>query len=635
MISEKSWFLKPSLIFAALIILAFTPLKLLSLIACIVLWAMYIPFLSYNSRNTWVLRFIMAFVLTSCFQQVIAALAWVINIKMGVPLIVAMELAAVSVIIILRKGKMIISPAISKADVTSLGVALVSILSLLLLVFGTGNRLSQLIRISTTSWDDLNHISMTLSTYEQQGLVYGDHEAIKEQIIYRSMVSYPQGWHLVNGTWWRAISDTFSSTTSVSSVLTAFLVSRLVWYSVLIFLFCRLLLYIVDIGKNLKKPALSTYFLAISITVIFQLILGLDLFRMGFTTFIAQLVLTLALSIIVSDFLSSQQRKYNLSSFLIYSSLLVSGMSLTWLLAAPIGAGIILSALYINAGNKFSTLRKQILVKEMAPAILLALVIAAGGLVQLYVQLAYVDQSNQLNQVGSIDPINPFLMIGMLTLSAIAIFKQSNKVLLNIFIAAITSSLLISVLLYLYQLFSSGTLSYYSIKTTQIVFVLLFVFSGLALIQLNLYLQKYLGQLQSSVFILVVALFMLVSLQLKLPSLQFISGKWLHQSSSAQKEASLLKDHDLSRNWIILLKQENYAEDVIATRLFHTLSREPESQCSKQILESMDKQNYSLVFEALNRCPSPEQSYSLIVTERNKDEIGRLITNPNITLYVQ
>src|SRR6202008_4805830 len=220
------------------VILSFTILKPLGLVLCVLGWAYVWPFGKLANRSF--LRVVLSFCLSSAFIQLIGGIYWAVDIHLTVIHAIATQGLGI-VTVLLMRGRSKPAKFITRSDVAALIAVFITIAFIGMGTFA--KPLTQhLIKASTSAFDDTIHTSLSLTVYDNQGYLYATRDKVIDKVIYDALVAYPQGWYLSNGVWWHSFTDRLDSTKSVRNVALFYLVSKLAWYCLVIFLFCRLML---------------------------------------------------------------------------------------------------------------------------------------------------------------------------------------------------------------------------------------------------------------------------------------------------------------------------------------------------------------------------------------------------------
>ena len=394
LLKNKEHYIKIGSLAAILIVMSFSPFKIIPMIACLLFWAIYWPF---SAKWSLVLRLVMAFLLITCFQQVLGVLAWILHVPITIPLVVAAELLISYIMYRRRPAGVSVLKVFDIDDYVSLFATTVTMAVLGLFILHAGPTINTLIRFNTTAIDDAAHLSLTLTDYDNMGYVYGPTSSVRDKIPSQQTVSYPQGWHLSNSLWWYSVSDNLgtSSLLDIRNILILFTLSRLIWYALVVFLIARLIIYLAKLARpQLSSGILLSGAMVLSLVGFLQVTWMLELLKNGFSSFLPQLAYMLALVFFAGEFFKKNSKQDKVDRYIIATSLLTAGMSLVWLLAMPVGIGAILLGLILKYNERYLQTVRRLFSKKYVQSTILSSLIIMCGLVQVAVQILYPSGSN-------------------------------------------------------------------------------------------------------------------------------------------------------------------------------------------------------------------------------------------------
>jgi hypothetical protein len=303
-----------------LVILSFTPMRFLAMIGAIIFWAIYWPF--GKSLSSILLRLALAFILTTCVVQLAGFGFWVLHIHFTVPAGVVIEL--IPPCLVLNKRRPIIN-IFNRNDVAALLIAIASMIILLWSGLHGGPLLQQLVRQSTTGYDGVQHISLTMSLYDNQGYLYGHFPKLANKIIYNNLASYPQGWSLSTSLWWHALTSNLSVRLQPAKVLLLYFSFLSLWFGVLVFLFCRLTLKLIEVIRGVVNGGAEVIG-GLMFTLLAELMVLIGVPYNSFVSFYPALVFPLALTLFIIELLDDRDKRVKRSpAVFLISSLLLSG----------------------------------------------------------------------------------------------------------------------------------------------------------------------------------------------------------------------------------------------------------------------------------------------------------------------
>lgn len=618
----------PLVIFSvAAVLLSLTPLRELVLFLFAVSGALYIPLL-HTRKISLLLRFILITILLFCFIQTVGMLLWLIKAPFSYPLLTACGLI-VLVPFMYKMPHAAARPFIERSDIVSLLTAAGGVILLVTFTFaGSIDRTTDLLRVSTTSSDDVNHLSMVLTDYENRGYVYGPAGNVLEDMKYSNMVSYPQGWHLVNA----VLMDGIPHSGTAATKLTLFYMFRLLWYGLIVYMFCRASFFIFEVLQK-KKPSIDALVLGIFGGSMFQLLVGSYFLKAGFSSFLAQLLFSITFIFITLHYFDLKRRSVQQTiTFLIASCLLVAGMAFSWLLAFPIGALTLVIALLSPLHGR-QILLKSFVKKDYIAALLICLLILSSAMTVVLVQIIYPTSSNLINLPGSIVPIQPLLLFSLLGITLFFGIRDRVVAHFQLIMALLMPCLIFIGGLYTYQFWHMGKTSYYPIKLQYVLLTLLMIFCTYLLMKGSSWLTKTYGRTIGVLAPISIGMFALFTPLTALPQSYYAAGERLLSESSATKIARILEPATSNKDTILLLGQENYVEDFIATHLMHALTRQPESECSKQMLTLMEKLSYDDLYAHISYCAATGVKYKIVTSNKSGSAVRENLTIPGVEIY--
>ncbi len=209
------------------IAVSFTPLGIVAYMVCILLGSLAIFHQKQSSIGVLTSLFL-TFLTITCLQQIAGMILWICGITIPFAAVMCSVLIA-EVVYIIRNQIRIVPLKTNRAELVSAAVALISIVLLSVGLLKGDGISAQLTKIVTRGFDSSTHLSLVMSTYDAQGYVYGPAGKVHDDIVFASLTSYPQGWHLVTSNIWRMMSNTlsFSNTTEL---LYYFYATIAVWY---------------------------------------------------------------------------------------------------------------------------------------------------------------------------------------------------------------------------------------------------------------------------------------------------------------------------------------------------------------------------------------------------------------------
>jgi hypothetical protein len=391
--------------------------------------------------------------------------------------------------------------------------------------------------------------------------------------------------------WWHGFSDNLAVQKNTGKVLGLYVGMMMVWYTVLVFLFCRFTLYLAELLSG-RRNGLVAYVSAFVFTGFCELLFLLAMLYNGFASFLPALAIPLVLSFMAADLLSDAPAvlKRRLPEFLFAALLLSAGMSFSWLLAAPVAYIIVLAVLLTVFNSSIIALLKWFFSRNPL-YILAALVALFLGMMQGFVQLKY-GVEGLVNWPGGSGNLNYIILTLFLAAGCVTFVLNKNSLLTKLFAASLAGALLVPGAVYVYQFYTNGTANYFSIKATYITLTLLGVFAGACLVALAERFEARAGTLTAALFAVGLIVFLPMTSNLELgtsPVLgigtpSYLKGDRFLSKTTARQVAQLVLDHKLKDDNMLMLKHQRYAEDITVTHFGDMLSRRPMRHCESERL---------------------------------------------------
>ncbi len=557
------------------IALLVTPLKILSLLMLLVVLAQYLPFPSKHSSLT--LRSIFTFLLFTVVLQAAGLIAW----KLSLPLLWSWTVLIIGLITLAltQSRTHLASQIVSKNDVVAGIVSFVSVLTIASTTLTGGTVTQQLLRYFVAGFDNTAHISLTVSLYDRQGYIYGPAEKTANEIVYPSLSSYPQGWHLTNAFLWHGLGNDLSFKQSPQKILAIFFATTMLWYGMAIFLFTSLLLQLAT--KLRKKRASTTMSVIGSITIItlMQVTILFSILRFGFGNFIA--LLTYFAALLILGLYSAEERSQRKAKFLVIGLLFCVGISYTWLLAAPIGFLFVLFVFLQEFKKPLPDLliwfKKNILLSIASMALV------GISAIQGVIQIKYTIIPGSINAEGGIWQIN-YLLLSALASITIAWIMVSKDIIVRQLLAFVIAAGSMTGFIYFYQYYTAGKTNYYSYKIEAILLVFLLIIVGALFIVALEKLASIHGKLLAS-GLAICLLFMVPMVSgLDMKDLRFANGSGRELSAyTASQLTGLIAEKKAYDSNVFVFKNLDYEEDIIGTHFVNMFSRK-EPTCMQNFI---------------------------------------------------
>lgn len=600
------WQLLPAIVVALCALLSFTPLKPLALIGTVILAALYVPF--PVRLHSFLLRLVLAFCLSAAFIQLSGVIFWMAQMAYTVQAAVILQLIFIALFALRKPWSELHVTFIDKADLVALGV---TALTVLIIAFGALQRplFPNLLRDSTTAFDDTIHTSLSATVYDQSGYVYGNTTHVIGRVVYQALVAYPQGWYLSNSVWWHSFSNNLSLQTSPRTFLLFYFISKLLWYGFIVFLFTRLLLYLVNRFESLSGWV--EYLTVALLSFLGQMLLFLGIFKFGFSSFFPELLFTFALAFFVVELLDQRLTPLMRNMCLLYGLLLCGGLSMSWLLGAPAGYISLLLAFMFS----FSGIRDLgEWIRQNFITVGAAIIVGLLGMAQVYVQVSYSVNYNLLNTDGGIWAINllAFLLLLIVTLLIYSRLSRLSSVYRS-FIVLFAPTAVMAGLIYVYQFLTAGKATYYSTKMAYVPFMIVMVFGFAGLVSFVSWYRLREGSFISVLLIVSVLAVIPYIFNMDLQLLNYARGKARKLSPyTASQLADLINRKEASHDNVVVFKGLDYEEDVITTNYLGMLSREQTSCQSEITWEQITGQKDNLI-QTIQHCAGTDSNHPFYV----------------------
>jgi hypothetical protein len=404
---------------------------------------------------------------------------------------------------------------VSIGDITALSVsAILMILIVAIPLFKNGfDKPGSVLTLVNKGVDDASHIGLLNDRLQfNRGVIAKSN--VEGQTRSAGVASYPAGWHSANAVIIKALSPSLK--TGADSI-TAYVVSKIFWFALLIFLFVRSIFAIFNLLSN-KIPSAPAVLAIFLLSLLFSVWSLVDIFSYGFYSFIPQLIIVpiFVLSLIQLHNLPKSNTPRELHLSLILPLLLCAGTALTWLLLLP----VFFLATVITITYRIKKVQLKNFVKQITKAPISFIIFYSITLLALIVQIYASTKSD-----GSVSFIQGILIGGgiityplslycLIALGCTILFsyhlrKQSTNILSPILNYVFATVLFIS-LLYLIQQYYLQTNAYYYFKALSTLTITL---SILSIIGFTMLIDKIKSNTSTSIAMMFVVIFTSLSLQ--------------------------------------------------------------------------------------------------------------------------
>lgn len=482
---------------------------------------------------------------------------------------------------------------------------------------------SAILNGGNTNHDDISHVSLLQTVFDNQGYDYGTNEEVSKTMIIPQLTAYPLGWHISQLPFINA-ADELGLNLSPWNWQIIYFASKMVSLGLLVFATARYLLLFISSNKN-KVDSLYLYLATLAVVGLITITYFSTLFALGFYNYIGVFILLLGLLFALS---AEKQEKIDdkFKFFMVYGALLVSASMTTWLLVSPLFV-LVLISIFIGRDMSIKDVLKAVRT-NIKPFIACALLLLVASL-QFYVQFKYTIKTDALNEGGGILRFSDTLVLGLFLGSAAAMVLAKKNDRLNSLYAAFMIFGIGAGLLFLYQIATIGEAKYYAIKLLYMpVFVALLIV-GIYFIKASQAIKKNQGLLTGLLFIVFSVLFIPILFNVSTsPVKAMLSGKNQIQPETVAVIKSLLSRPDYKNNEYIVYLANQSSEDQAASRILN-LSRRYQGECEVYyygILYDMPT-NALYIPKALKGCIDTEQTTILVVDKDTKNVLRTLLSS--------
>lgn len=519
---------------------------------------------------------------------------------------------------------------IDRGDIISLFLALIAPVIIMLSFQIPSSSNVGLYQFLHSGWDNASHLSMLETAALEKGYVYGNYEDVKEKTILKSN-AYPQAWHLAtshiaNGFGINAFTplEPIVALQSYTAVLFA-------WYIIAVYSFSRLAWRVLlSSTKELKTTwTRATLFIAASLFV--QLVLFWGSLTSAFVNYIGCIAYLTILASMLMDKNPEEWRPH-------YVTALLAGVgaSLSWFL--PLPAIIMTVLLGFVEWNKLSiSLIKKSVVRQwsliLASFAAIAIVLAQVYIFTIYSQISGADQLNAGKLGGAFS-------IGQLLLAITAVStlfywhykKQGGRASTgDKIISIVTPMLILTSIIYVYQILSGGELSYYFGKSAGLAFAMVGIFFVPAFTHWVLSFQKINNISPINTLVIGVSILGALVFGTNQPTISFsklFETNSLVSKNTAQEVIKYLKDEDPAKTKLVILRDEKNYEDRngnLAAKVAHL-----PLTCAATVVDSENVGSLEAKVASLGTCATSLNINLLVITSDKTKSVIHELNHHNI-----
>lgn len=525
-------------------------------------------------------------------------------------------------------------PFIDRSDLYSISGALLGIFATCMTFFGVYSGLPSTIQFITNGFDNGAHISLINTTYKNQGYVYGPYETIKDQIAWKTLTAYPQGWHLATMSFFKGIGINPNSN-NTSPLLSAYAYVFVLWMFVASYLMGKVIWGILEIVKpsKLLTTTNAMTFLACIISIQILVLWGAQYF--GFATFVSAVVYFMLLFALIVDMYQHGKADWVYILLLLH---IMSAIAQAWLL--PVVIAGVMSLLAFIVINKNVAGAIEFLKLGRVPTYLLAVFLVIPAFVIVGISRAYsVQGANQINDEGGIFLLSS-LLVGVIAIGTfvMVLFRKEFKKIIPLFITCISPITVFVGLIYMYQLNTLGHTAYFFTKVSALLLIFTWVFSSVIIIYFLARLQfQYFGKISHLLVILMLFIPMFLYSGQDVRSLKYIIPKGAQMDAqTAGAYATVAQDGRLKNTNVIVFTRVSdvaYGADVTGNVLSTSINTHIHPCVGGAIWLITDAK--SSKFPAwIDTCTKDHDQKVTIITSNETQPLIAALNNPNITTVV-
>lgn len=596
------------------LLLGLTPVYSVGVLLLVITLAAFYPFATTGIFRPVTTRIVVSFLIFMAWVMTLATYGWLTHVSFAAFIYIASyALVYLAVQRKLPAKKTPTSKDQSSTAFTSLiafGLSLVGVAVMFASFYLPHPSLASSIQIFTNGYDNSAHLSLIRTTYEHNGYVYGSYDQIKDQIAWRSLTAYPQGWHFATAFLWKGTAiPVFIQTTSTPEII-FYLCSIFLWYVLMVFLFHQILWYVLRATKSLLKIDSVSILSFAGLSILLQLLVFWGSLSFGFATFLCALayLFVFVAAVLHTHFDASVKRSPNqLLVMPIIALLAVAALTQGWLFAMPIvvvSAVVSFSFFIPYIYKNFRTSQSAIITMVIACTI-----IAIPILVQFMINRDFsVQGASQINDDGGIFGINTTLALAAVLGSLVAVSTRlirdrTQRITLA---GLVFPALGFCGLLLLYQLLTIGHTAYFFTKALALTLCLVWLPLSCLIFALLERVRKNLPSLY--VFAFVCIGFLLTPFMFGQDTSSFT--RLLQQKSNLTTEnadliARLAENGSLKQYKTFVLTGQNYDGDVIGTN-FTSTQGSVRSKCDNDTVWVIITRRNNEVPRYLNECTKHE-----------------------------
>lgn len=538
-----------------------------------------------------------------------------------------------------RPENVALNTFVDRGDVISIALALVAPLIILVSFQLPNPSHAATYQFANNAWDNSSHALMLETASLENGYVYGRYSEVKEKTITR-FNAYPQAWHLATANVMNGFGANLFDPSNQVLVMYSYLGAVFAWYFASVYCFSKLSWRLLEALKGRltnNRPVLALDIVLFSIgNLLIQLVFYWGMLTSGFANYIGCATYLLIMAAMIID-----QNDNNRPASYMLALIAGTSATLTWLLPSPaIVLSIVLGFLLVKHGEDkglaasawtaLKTSRDKWMLSA-ATVFLIVVILAQVAIFVVYSQISGADQLNEGRLGGAFS-------VSQLMLLFLAIFnmffwtrsKSSVNDLVQKLSAIAGPILLLTLAIYVYQIFTSGEISYYFGKSAGLALAMVGVFFVPAFtLLMSRYRASSLAIITLSASVAGVLVF--GTNQSVISFTKLFQEKSFVSIGTAQEVVSYLEDRDPKKTKLIVLRDKKVEEDYngnFASKLPHL-----PMTCAYSTVNISTSRSLKAKLSNLDKCAVALKDITLLVVTSDKTESTvRALNRPNIEI---
>ncbi len=424
----------------------FTPLKILSVIAIICLFA-----ISLN-RIFAIAGWFIAFILFFSINTVLAGLFYLLRVAAPIEFILLAQLLIGLCLNYVTSQKIVVKKGFNKKLSVAFLIVSGAIFIILSLPMVKANNADSYRLVAFRS-DNISHIELIKAVNENGGYFYKN-PSLTGYRITENLAGYPQGFHFNVHVFIEVLRPIFDTTVSYRRLIFLFYLFSVGMYVLLGAMFIVLAIRLTNSSSS------SSVLLSSAVGLVLFTGLFFSLFALGFQTQIVSLALMLAMLLLLHESVATpkiaEKKLYSLIGLVF-----LAGISFTWLFLLPV-AGLVYFLYWTHEFIRYAIGN----IKDNIVFLFLTLLLSLFVLIQPLVQI--INQTSRtpgVNEIGFTVILNTILVIALIVVALGSLTNMFNKKERYLWLVVVGVSSLFSLYIYVYQWSRVGEARYYYHKS--------------------------------------------------------------------------------------------------------------------------------------------------------------------------